>query len=61
MVIINVVINPQQTIISFTNTKLHNYELNAIHMEPTLICLKMYIIKYGPEERRITNRVTIIR
>lgn len=27
MVIINVVINPQQTIISFTNTKLHNYEL----------------------------------
>lgn len=60
MVIINVVINPQQTIISFTNTKLHNYELNAIHMEPTLICLKMYI-KYGSEERRITNRVTIIR
>lgn len=60
MVIINVVINPQQTIISFTNTKLHNYELNAIHMEPTLICLKMNI-KYGSEERRITNRVTIIR
>lgn len=34
MVIINVVMNPQQTIIpAITNTKLHNYEINTIYMD----------------------------